>query len=146
MIKIIPKRVLARLMAKHLKNEGVTDLRDLKRFEIMFQKCSKKSVLTFVSELRNFDSSKWLDKINCNVLIVRGEYDNAVPKHHAEELIKLLNNSRLKVISKAGHAMLWTHRQELIKAIIENEAYLWPRSASHSQPVGARWKINNYTN
>lgn len=125
MIKLIPKRVLARLMANQLKNEGVTNSIDLKKFEIMFQKCSNKSVLTFISELRNFDSSKWLDKINCNVLIVRGEIDNAVPKHHAEELQRLLKNSRLKVISKSGHAMLWTHRQELVDAIEENETYIW---------------------
>ncbi|HRJ75971.1 MAG TPA: alpha/beta hydrolase, partial [Anaerolineales bacterium] len=65
------------------------------------------------------------DKINCNVLIVRGENDNAVPKHHAEDLYRILKNSRLKIIPKAGHAMLWTHRQELINAIKENETYLW---------------------
>lgn len=105
------------MLRSQLKKEGVTDKDDLRVFEGSVLKCNKQAILSFIKELRNFDSSTWLKEIKCNALIIHGEKDIAVPAHHATELNQLLTNSKLEIISGAGHALLWTHEEVLADII-----------------------------
>lgn len=123
-VRILPLKATARLLKSQLIKEGVTDKDDLNSFEKSILKCDKQAILSFVNELRSFDSSTWLKEIKCFTLIIRGEEDNAVPAHHARELNQLLSNSKLEVIAGAGHALLWTHVKALVDIIKKYEEFL----------------------
>lgn len=123
-IRILPLATITRLLKSQLKKEGVTDEHDLQIFEKSVLGCKKLAIQKYIKELRDFDSSTWLNHIKCKTLVVRGQKDVAVPAHHALELNRLIKNSILKEIEGAGHAMLWTHEASLIEIIKDNEDFL----------------------
>jgi len=70
-------------------------------------------------EAMDFDSRARLKEIKCPTLIVAGAHDNAVPLHHAKMLHDGIAGSKLVVIEDAGHALIWTHPDELLWAVNE---------------------------
>ena len=68
-----------------------------------------------VRQMKAFDSREWLDQISCPTLVLCGSEDTAVPMHHAHMLAQGIRNSQLRVIDGAGHALLWTHPEELVE-------------------------------
>ncbi|MBN2479368.1 MAG: alpha/beta hydrolase [Parachlamydiales bacterium] len=57
--------------------------------------------------LENFDSTKWIDKIKTETLIVVGKEDIDTPIYCAEEVLKKIKNSKLKIIDKAAHMLFF---------------------------------------
>lgn len=70
-----------------------------------------------------FDSRRRLSEINCPTLIVAGSKDRAVPLHHAKMLHDGIAGSWLVVIEGAGHALIWTQPDALVRV---TEEFLGP--------------------
>jgi 3-oxoadipate enol-lactonase len=68
-------------------------------------------------EAMAFDSRSRLAEIHCPTLVVAGSIDNAVPFHHAQMLHDGIAGSRLVVVDGAGHTLLWTHADELVRVV-----------------------------
>ncbi len=68
-----------------------------------------------VRQMKAFDSREWLDQISSPMLVLCGSEDTAVPMHHARMLARGIRSSQLRVIDGAGHALLWTHPEELVE-------------------------------
>jgi pimeloyl-ACP methyl ester carboxylesterase len=62
-----------------------------------------------------FDSRRRLAEIVCPTLVVAGSIDRAVPMHHARMLHDGIGGSKLVVIEGAGHTLIWTHPDELVR-------------------------------
>lgn len=56
-------------------------------------------------ERENFNREELLGKINCPVLILHGDMDDAVPLEHSKEAVKILKNSKLEIIKGGGHKL-----------------------------------------
>lgn len=63
---------------------------------------SKDQIISLTKSMLNLDFEKELKKINCPVLIIYGKKDKA-NMNASIKMKKLINNSKLKVIEKAGH-------------------------------------------
>lgn len=72
-------------------------------------------------ETMAFDSRQRLAEIACPTLIVAGAQDRAVPLHHAQMLHEGIRGSQLAVVEGAGHTLIWTHPDELVRV---TEAFL----------------------
>ena len=66
-----------------------------------------------------FDGRRRLSEIRCPTLIIAGERDQAVPMHHALELRAGIAGARLAVVSRADHALVWSHPAELARLTAE---------------------------
>jgi 3-oxoadipate enol-lactonase len=62
-----------------------------------------------------FDSRPRLGEIRCPTLIIAGAKDTAVPQHHADMLHSGIAGAELSVVQGAGHALIWTHADELVR-------------------------------
>lgn len=70
----------------------------------MFQRMGfeKKDYIGLCKSMMDLDFTDRLGNISCSVLIVCGEKDNANEKA-SKELVQLLQNARLEIVSGAGH-------------------------------------------
>jgi 3-oxoadipate enol-lactonase len=66
-----------------------------------------------------FDSRQRLGEISCPTLVVAGADDHAVPFHHAKRLHDGIRGSRLIVIDRADHALIWMRPDELARVVGE---------------------------
>jgi 3-oxoadipate enol-lactonase len=73
-------------------------------------------MITAWKETTVFDSRPRLAEIACPTLVVAGSNDRAVPLHHARMLHQGITGSKLVVIEGAGHLLIWTHPDELVRA------------------------------
>jgi pimeloyl-ACP methyl ester carboxylesterase len=62
-----------------------------------------------------FDSRPRLSEIRCPTLVLAGADDTAVPRHHADLLHAGIADTALSVVEGAGHALIWTHPDELVR-------------------------------
>jgi 3-oxoadipate enol-lactonase len=70
-------------------------------------------------EAMAFDGRPRLAEVRCPTLVVAGANDRAVPMHHARMLQAGIGGSRLVVVEGAGHSLVWTHPEELVRATEE---------------------------
>jgi len=68
-------------------------------------------------EAMAFDSRRRLAEISCPTLIVAGSSDTAVPMHHARMLHTGIRGSQLAVVDDAGHTLMWTHPEQLVRIV-----------------------------
>ncbi|HEV2457093.1 MAG TPA: alpha/beta hydrolase [Ktedonobacterales bacterium] len=66
-------------------------------------------------ETMAFESRPRLAEITCPTLVVAGAQDRAVPLHHTRMLEAGIPGSRLVVVEGAGHALVWTHPDVLVR-------------------------------
>jgi 3-oxoadipate enol-lactonase len=66
-------------------------------------------------EAMAFDSRARLREIRCPTLILTAAQDTAVPRHHADLLVAGISGAQLSVVEGAGHALLWTHPEQLVE-------------------------------
>jgi 3-oxoadipate enol-lactonase len=76
----------------------------------------RKLMVTAWREAMKFDSRPRLGEIKCPTLIIAGSNDRAVPMHHAKLLHDGIAGSQLVVINGAGHALIWSHPEALVRA------------------------------
>ena len=74
--------------------------------------------------LLGFDSRSWLNTITAPTLVIGGSGDWAVPRHHFDMLVSTIPGARGREIEGAGHALLWTHTDQLA-SIIRSQAADW---------------------
>jgi pimeloyl-ACP methyl ester carboxylesterase len=60
-----------------------------------------------------FDSRRRLPEIKRPTLIIAGTADDAVAVHHARMLHAGIPDSTLVIIEGAGHALIWSHPEQL---------------------------------
>jgi len=74
---------------------------------------------TEIERQKYLDYQKLFPNINTDILIINGIYDTNNPPNYAEELHRLLPNSKLILIDKAGH-FPWIENSEMTFQEIEN--------------------------
>jgi pimeloyl-ACP methyl ester carboxylesterase len=74
-----------------------------------------------VAAMEAFDSRPWLKQIACPTLVIAGAEDRAVPLLHAEMLVQGIPHAQLRMIDGAGHFLLWTDGEVVVRA---TEAFL----------------------
>jgi len=81
----------------------------------------RKLMIAAWKETMAFDSRPRLAEIACPTLVVAGSNDKAVPMHHAEMLHHGIAGAQLVVVEGAGHMLIWTHSDQLVRV---TEAFL----------------------
>ena len=79
----------------------------------------RKLMVSAWRETMAFDSRRRLAEIRCPTLVVAASNDQAVPIHHAKMLHEGIPGSQLVIIDGADHALIWTHSDELVRAVDE---------------------------
>lgn len=77
------------------------------------------SIVLAWREAMAFDSRSRLREIKCPTLIIAGSEDKAVPMHHASMLHHGIAGSKLVVIPRADHALMWAHPAEWLEQVNE---------------------------
>jgi pimeloyl-ACP methyl ester carboxylesterase len=95
----------------------------------------RKLMIAAWKETMAFDSRRRLTEIACPTLVVAGSNDQAVPMHHARMLHDSIRGSKVVVIPGAGHTLIWTHPDELVRV---TEEFLLSSGASHEDSGAAR--------
>lgn len=88
-----------------------------RRLREMIASGDRKSSIEAIRAMTSFDSRPWLREIACPTLVIHSSEDTAVPRHHAVMLANGIPNAEFAVIEGAGHALVWTHPQELIEEV-----------------------------
>lgn len=70
-----------------------------------------------VEAMKAFDSRPWLRQISCPTLVIAGAEDKAVPLAHAHMLAQGIPGAQLQIIDGAGHFLLWTDPDVVVKTI-----------------------------
>jgi 3-oxoadipate enol-lactonase len=78
--------------------------------------------------LLGFDSRPWLKTIAAPTLVIGGSADRAVPRHHLDMLVSSIPGARSREIDGAGHALMWTHTDQLA-TIVRNQTAAWSSSS-----------------
>jgi pimeloyl-ACP methyl ester carboxylesterase len=62
--------------------------------------------------------SPLLSNIEEPTLVIAGGKDDAVPMHHADQLVSGINGARLDVVPEGKHTLIWTNPDD-VDAITE---------------------------
>lgn len=79
--------------------------------------------------LLGFDSRPWLKTISVPTLVIAGSGDQAVPRHHFDLLLASIPGAQGCEIAGAGHALMWTHTDQLASAI-RSQTAVWSGTAT----------------
>ena len=76
------------------------------------------------------DTTETLKQVKSPTLLIFGERDNLVPPIAGEAMNKLISGSRLEIIERAGHVLMWDHPKTFNRFILEflNERKVSPQS------------------
>lgn len=74
-------------------------------------------VFRYLKELKGYDATSRLEKINIPTLIIVGKYDQVTPVSYSEEIHKHIPNSTLKIIDDAGHMVIYEKANEVNELI-----------------------------
>jgi pimeloyl-ACP methyl ester carboxylesterase len=61
-----------------------------------------------------FDARPLLSKIEAPTLVIAGGKDEAVPMHHAEQLVSGINGAKLEVVPEGRHTLIWTNPDDVV--------------------------------
>ena len=99
--------------------------------------------LSFARLLRD-DARPLLKTLTLPVLLVWGETDPLVPLTYARQILEILPNARLRVISRAGHVPMWENPREFNEALLSFLDEL-ERGSNASDPAFS-WGLSGWTN
>ncbi|RLE70190.1 MAG: hypothetical protein DRJ37_06885 [Thermoprotei archaeon] len=71
----------------------------------------------YLKYFKNYDASKTVSRIRSPTLIIVGEEDQVTPVNQSETLNRLIKNSILRIIPKAGHLVLYEKPEILAREI-----------------------------
>lgn len=118
-VNIFSPRMIASLIANELRKNPDFPSYKVNQFKTMVTDNNKTALKKYMHEIHKFDSRPWLSEIESLTLIIRGQNDKAVPKHHAQILAQGISKSKTCIIENAGHDMIWTHTEALAKVIMK---------------------------
>ncbi len=78
---------------------------------------------------RQFDSRAWLDRLQIPTLVVAGDADCVIVPQQAEHLARGIPGARLKMLTRAGHALPLSHPVELAQLV-----RAWVNRVSRASP------------
>jgi 3-oxoadipate enol-lactonase len=61
-----------------------------------------------------FDARPLLPNIKAPTLIIAGAKDDAVPMHHADQLVSDIDGARLEVLPEGNHTLIWTNPDDVV--------------------------------
>jgi len=129
-LRLLGTGTLARIASRAVAGEGKPLTPDQARhLRKMMASSDRERSVEEMRAMISFDARQWLEMIRCRALIIRGSEDTAVPRPHAEMLAGGIPDAQLVVIEGAGHALVWTHPEELVE-VVER----WLRN-----PASAQW-------
>ncbi|RLG50192.1 MAG: hypothetical protein DRN96_08365 [Thermoproteota archaeon] len=76
------------------------------------------STYTYSRYFKGYDASSWLHQVAAPTLIVVGEDDVVTPLEESRRISELIPNSKLVVVEKAGHLILYEKPEELNATIM----------------------------
>jgi 3-oxoadipate enol-lactonase len=74
----------------------------------------RKLMLKALHEGTFFDARPLLSTIEAPTLIIAGGKDDAVPMHHAKQLVSGINGARLDVLPDGKHTLIWTNPEAVV--------------------------------
>lgn len=87
-----------------LREMGVLDYPSIIRgFKNSLKTMNRKHVQQLFYELADVDQRDLLERLDCQVLIIRGVNDRFVPEFYAEEIRRLVKHSEIVVMEHCGH-------------------------------------------
>ena len=116
-------KTISNLLTSVIKKEKQISERKIEGFRQMIRTNKKKALITYAKQLITFDSRPWLKDLYQPCLIIRGQNDIAVPVHHTNMLSNSIPNSRTIIVENAGHAMIWSHTKQFVKAVRDNYSF-----------------------
>ena len=75
---------------------------------------AKRLMLAALHEAMFFDARPLLSRIEAPTLIIAGAKDDAVPMHHADQLVSGINGARLEVVPEGKHTLIWTNPDDVV--------------------------------
>jgi len=117
-LRLLGTGTLARIAARAVAREGKPLTPDqVRRLREMMASSNRSCSVEEMRAMITFDARGWLEGIPCPALVIRGSEDTAVPRPHGEMLAGGIPDAQLVVIEGAGHALVWTHPQELVEEV-----------------------------
>jgi pimeloyl-ACP methyl ester carboxylesterase len=110
-IRMLGMPRFSRFMFSHapgIEHEGVASLA-----EIMASNDQHKMLKAW-HEGTFFDARLLLAKIEAPTLVIAGGKDDAVPMHHAEQLVSGIKGARLTVLPEGRHTLIWTNPADVV--------------------------------
>ena len=77
------------------------------------------STYIYTRYFKDYDASKWLHQVKSPTLIIVGEHDAITPPEENKKIHELIPNSKLVIVEKAGHLILYEKAQKLNNLIME---------------------------
>jgi pimeloyl-ACP methyl ester carboxylesterase len=90
---------------------------NLRRLFVDIKNTGFKSYLNFSRQAGYFSAENFLKKIKMPTLIIGGKIDSIFPIKCAEDMSKIIKNSKLVIIEKADHLIVLNWEKRLIKEI-----------------------------
>jgi pimeloyl-ACP methyl ester carboxylesterase len=117
-LRLLGTETVARIATSQVAGEGKPlTSEQARRLREMIASSNRKRSVEEMRTMISFDARGWLEAIPCPAIIIRGSQDTAVPRPHAEMLAGGIPNAQLVVIEGAGHALVWTHPEELVEEV-----------------------------
>jgi 3-oxoadipate enol-lactonase len=88
--------------------EGVTSLTDIMGSN------DKHLMLQALHEGTFFDARPLLSNIEAPTLVIAGGKDDAVPMHHADQLVSGIKGARLEILPEGRHTLIWTNPDDVV--------------------------------
>ena len=66
-----------------------------------------------------YDARSWIQEIKAETLVITGGRDKLVPEETSNDVVKRLNEVKVKIFPDAGHSVPWTHEEDLITELRE---------------------------
>ena len=66
-----------------------------------------------------YDARSWIQDIEAETLVITGGRDKLVPEETSNDVVKRLNEVKVKTFPDAGHSVPWTHEEDLLTELRE---------------------------
>jgi len=66
-----------------------------------------------------YDARPWIQEIEAETLVITGGRDKLVPEETSNDVVKRLNEVKVKTFPDAGHSVPWTHEEDLLTELRE---------------------------
>jgi pimeloyl-ACP methyl ester carboxylesterase len=66
-----------------------------------------------------YDARSWIQEIEAETLVITGGRDKLVPEETSNDVVKRLNEVKVKTFPDAGHSVPWTHEEDLLTELRE---------------------------
>lgn len=122
MFGVLGPRLIGRLTGQMTKLANVTGGRPVTKAQAVWAgrlmaETPRHAAVRLAQGALAFDGRPWLATINVPTLVISGAEDKGVPPHHGAMLARGIPGARLVTVAGAGHLLIATHPEELVRII-----------------------------